>query len=900
MFQIPLPLPDASLLLTPPWSGLPFVVRLGVLILLAVAPVVLLAWLYRYELLLVSRLTASALFVLRLTVLILLLFLVCLQPVYARDVTRRLPGRVLVVVDRSDSMDVTDPQREPLDKLRLVRALRLAEDLVPASRLAAWIDSLKDHKEIQWIDADEARTDPAKKRQLENERRQIYERVLARADGLTRNEVARRILSGEGVGLLPALQGQEHTVELMGFHHETWDLPPDQFGQLFSPGEEKKANLPDDGQMPEAPQKAGASAFTDIRLPLVRALERSGEGQGKVLGIVLLTDGQHNSGELPGGKARELGERGIPIYPVALGARKPPPDVALVSVRGPNHTLFKDVDAGIDVRFKISGLKAQDFVLELHRAGKEKKLLGQKTITHDGKDREYTESFNVRMDEVGTQTLVASIRPVNPDEKESRLDNNRLSTTVSVADDRARVLLVDGEARWELHYLQTVLQRDRSIELTSVVFDQPRLEQRLTSVDLERLGLPKQELPTGPDALAGYQCVILGDVDATRLSLTERERLERYVADAGGTLIILAGKRYMPLSFPEVGPGGEGDPLRKLLPIERPRVLSSVAGFPISLAQGGREMKFMELDSEKEENEALWAGRPRPWSWAVIGRAKPGATPLAWVADPADEKKPISERERNQAVIARHNYGFGRVLFVGLDSTWRWRYKVGDLYHHRFWGQAIRWAAADKPLVVGNQFLRFGTPQPVYRQGQDVEIISRLTDQWGPLEADFLAGARIIRMGEGPDKKEQAVALVPLQPRPAQPRVLDGKVRDLPAGQYAVELVIPKHADRLMTGPEKDKEPRPLRATFNLLPPESREMIDLETRWPLLEDLATRSGGRVFGAEDAQELAGLLANQYIPSVEHHEQRVYQWWLLLPVIVGLLTLEWVARKWAGLP
>jgi hypothetical protein len=281
-------------------------------------------------------------------------------------------------------------------------------------------------------------------------------------------------------------------------------------------------------------------------------------------------------------------------------------------------------------------------------------------------------------------------------------------------------------------------------------------------------------------------------------------------------------------------------------------------------------------------------------------RAKPGATSLAWVPDGADEKKPISERERNQTVIARHNYGFGRVLFVGLDSTWRWRYKVGDVYHHRFWGQAIRWAAADKPLVVGNQFLRFGTPQPVYRQGQEVDIVSRLTEQWGPIKPDFLAGARIIRVGEGPDKKEQAVALVPLQPRPAQPRVLDGKVRDLPAGQYAVELVIPEQADRLLAPPEKDKDPRPLRAAFTLLPPESREMIDLETRWPLLEDLATRSGGRVFQPEDAQELAGLLANQYIPSVEHHEQRVYQWWILLPVIVGLLTLEWVARKWAGLP
>src|SRR5258707_10478865 len=47
--------------------------------------------------------------------------------------------------------------------------------------------------------------------------------------------------------------------------------------------------------------------------------------------------GQHNSGRPPGDKARELGERGIPIFPVALGEKKSPPDVAVVSVRGPNQ-----------------------------------------------------------------------------------------------------------------------------------------------------------------------------------------------------------------------------------------------------------------------------------------------------------------------------------------------------------------------------------------------------------------------------------------------------------------------------------------------------------------------------------------------------------------------------------
>src|SRR5262249_4399206 len=206
----------------------------------------------------------------------------------------------------------------------------------------------------------------------------------------------------------------------------------------------------------------------------------AGPAKGDWLGSVLLTEGQHTPGASPPAEAIKPGQRKVPLYAVPLGARQSPPDAAVVMVRGPNHTVFKDVDATIDIRFKITGLAAQDFTLELHREGAERKLLARKTISHDGQDRQYTESIPARMDEPGTQTITATIKPVKPDVKETRTDNNARSTTVSVADDKAKVLLVDGEARWEWHYLHTALSRDRAVELKSVVFDQPRLDEGLT------------------------------------------------------------------------------------------------------------------------------------------------------------------------------------------------------------------------------------------------------------------------------------------------------------------------------------------------------------------------------------------------------------------------------------
>ncbi|HEY7427769.1 MAG TPA: hypothetical protein VH682_26295, partial [Gemmataceae bacterium] len=438
MFSYKLPFDLGDLLLTPLWAGLHPALQASLIAAICLAPLVLVVWLYRYEMQLVARPAAVGLLCLRATVLALLLVLVCLQPIYGRTRTDTLPGYVLVAVDRSDSMDVADRQRLPVEKLRLARALKLAKGICTDAQLDGWIEDYEQKGSPQWVKANEP-----------------LDKLCALVDELTRSQIAERILSADGMRLLPALMGK-HEVELLGFNREAWELKPDQLAELFRNPDEKKA---------------GASS--DLRLPLVRALERSGPGHGKVLGIVLLTDGQHNAGEPPTAKAQELGERHLPIYPIALGTRRPPPDAALMSIQAPN-AVFKDVEAPIEVSFKIAGLPAQNFLVELHRAGEGgKKVLAERIVHHDGNDRMYTESFPVQMDEVGTQTLLATVRPVNLDTKETHTDNNSRLTTVRVTDDKAKVLLIDSEARWEYHYLAAALQRDRTLKVERVVFHQP-------------------------------------------------------------------------------------------------------------------------------------------------------------------------------------------------------------------------------------------------------------------------------------------------------------------------------------------------------------------------------------------------------------------------------------------
>ena len=66
-----------------------------------------------------------------------------------------------------------------------------------------------------------------------------------------------------------------------------------------------------------------------------------------------------------------------------------------------------------------------------------------------------------------------------------------------------------------------------------------------------------------------------------------------------------------------------------------------------------------------------------------------------FAAEPiAHTLRDVGDPERSASLMARQNYGFGRVIYLGIDSTWRWRFKRGSVYEHRFWSQVIRWAAS--------------------------------------------------------------------------------------------------------------------------------------------------------------------------------------------------------------
>ena len=192
-------------------------------------------WLYRYELQLVSRWTATR----------------PAGPAADRDdpalvpglpaadggalAAPTLPGRVLVAVDRSDSMDVADPQRPPVEKLRLARALKLAGDLCSDLQLAEWIQQYEQKNDGPvWVAADEYPDDPARRRQLADSRQPTTRPGVRTSGHLDAQPGGRQqLLAGEGGQLLQAL-ADKHQVELFGFAQEAREVKPPERNRMPS------------------------------------------------------------------------------------------------------------------------------------------------------------------------------------------------------------------------------------------------------------------------------------------------------------------------------------------------------------------------------------------------------------------------------------------------------------------------------------------------------------------------------------------------------------------------------------------------------------------------------------------------------------------------------------------
>ena len=683
---------------------------------------------------------------------------------------------------------------------------------------------------------------------------------------LPRREIALGLLTGEWFKKIAA----DHSVECVGFARDAVPGTVESLAQALT--------------TPLLSTDPAAHA-TDWSGVLARAVQ--GDESSPVMGVVLLTDGRENGPGDPRRGADRLAARGIPVYTVLIGSTRAPKDVAIATVKAPESVLKGDI-ASVVVTVKADGIAGVDVPVTLERPGG---IALVQVVRGPADGSRPVVTFRVPMEDLGSRDLTVKVGPLFGD---ARSDNDQRTVTIQVGDDKARVLLVDGEARWEFRYLYNALARDPRVAVEAVVFRQPRFS---ASADTYKNALPPPPGTGTTDPLGAYDAIVVGDVEPGQMASDAWSRLESFVAQRGGTLILSAGPR----SWPGLVSGIEA--VRKLSPVVDPQAVSfdprAIDPAHPSLAPGAVVMPaaaaaagswpMLELGATPERSRAVWAGLPR-LPWALAGRAKPGATTLAAVEG--------SNPESAGAVIAAQAYGLGKVLWVGTDATWRWRFRVGDAYHHRFWGQVARWAASGR-LAAGNDWVRFGPDRSRLPDGEGARLTARFADGIAGVGPDLIVVARVFKavsaLGEPPKADGDAAAIIPLQPVPGQPRTFAATAPALAPGRYLVRLDARQLADHLPAGAGLTPE-----AALEVVPSQTSELVELAATRDPLDRLAATTGGRVFTAAEADQLPALLQSRTVVKTRTEETTLWDRPWALGLFFGILTFEWILRKRVGLP
>ena len=828
--------------------------------LLAVVCAGLILWLYRYERQLISRSLGWTLLTLRLST-VLLVFLALLEPLRITEIDRERTGRILVAVDVSESMDTVDQHAKPGEQLRWARALGMIGNAEINDRLDRWQASYDAGDEPEWATAEEA-PDPQRRRQLADARQENLEGVFDQLSQLSRKELANRLLTTGSSTVLDQLS-ELGLLEVSLFAGETEGIAVDEV--------EKSLKSPTDQLAREE---------TDLAMPVSPAI--GGEGDIPVAGVVVLTDGRHNARESENRLAERMAAVAAPVYPVLIGSEERPKDLAFGTLDYPRQPVSQDDHPLVRVALRTGGYEGQDVEITLAPEEGSPGEPQTRTLRVSGPITEA--QFTLDAPELGRFRYTVST-PVRPNE--TRRDNNERSFSLSVVDDESDILLVEGEARWEFRFLDNALRRDEQVKLQEVVFRQPYMKVLDESFFPKRLDVPTDANNLADSPFAPFDVVLLGDVPETQLSRAAWQLLDRFVREEGGTLVIQAGKRHMPLGYTR------NDILDSLLPVTDLRTLNrrgradeappDERGFQLTLTPDGKDETFLRFAEDPTENDEIWDDLPGQM-WGLVGDAKGEATVLACVLP--DGAKQTLENERENAVIVRQQAGFGQVLWIGIDGTWRWRHRVGDQYHHRFWGQLARWGARFKALSK-NENVAFGPVQPSVPSGENGVFRASWSRNFLQRFPNVTARGIVSRAD---DPIGQPVLTFDLLPSETAPLDYEGQAIGLRPGDYVVRLEV----DSAELGGE------PVIAELQVQEPATSELGDISANRPLLETIAEFTQGRLLLPHELGELPKTFQSVTESTTLRSEQSLWDSWPLLILFFVLLTTEWVLRKLNGLP
>ena len=249
--------------------------------------------------------------------------------------------------------------------------------------------------------------------------------------------------------------------------------------------------------------------------------------------------------------ARLARAEGVPLYIYGVGITSPR-DIIVANLFTQEVAFVKD-ELPVTVRVRGQGLRGETAKITLELG--DEVVATQRPRLHRRRRADGGAAFHAEDRSANSNCARPSSRATTRRRRTTTpwRSGSRSSTA------RSRCCCVEESPRWEFRYLQSVLLRDRRIEVKCW------LQSRATRRIADGEGSPYvKAFPATKEELFKYDLVILGDVGAKELGDAPIEWLGEFVSKFGGSCLFIAGPRYNPAAY-------RGTELEKMLPVELER-----------------------------------------------------------------------------------------------------------------------------------------------------------------------------------------------------------------------------------------------------------------------------------------------------------------------------------------
>eukprot|EP00903_Cladosiphon_okamuranus_P004392 g4390.t1 len=455
-------------------------------------------------------------------------------------------------------------------------------------------------------------------------------------------------------------------------------------------------------QVDDYDQLPDPGSVTRIGDSLLEVLERA--KATSLAAVVLVSDGSESGDALSQEQLAEIASFGVPVHVLGVGREQIIEDIELERLVVPDRVLPNTlVTAEASIRHDAGGaarLKVYD--------GEE--FLASRDVELDADAGSTAVRIEFDLGEAGFKELSFQLDPI---ENELNLENNRRTHMVEVADQTYSVLYVEGEPRWEYKYIRRALTDDPTTELMTLLWvsDNKFYRQGINDPSQLETGFPEEK-----ETLFAFDAIVIGSIEAPRLSAEQQQLIYEFVSERGGSLLMLGGRNGL-------GDGGWGNTaVGELLPVRLKDLGESYVKerASVSLTPHGAGAAFLTFDENPDTNAERWVQLPALDNYQALGTLRPAASTLLGL------KTTLGGRE--QPLLVTQRYGRGQSFVLATGGTWRWQMNLPseDDSHETFWRQMMRALVVNSP-----EKMNFS----VEAQGSELKLTAEVyDDNFQPLE----------------------------------------------------------------------------------------------------------------------------------------------------------------------